>query len=36
MKINKELRKDPDPELMRIAFSKLEDLEEEVLKERKK
>ena len=36
MKIKKEPRKDPDPELMRIAFSKLEDLEEEVSKERKK
>ena len=34
MKIKKEIRQDPDPELMRIAFSKLEDLEEEVLKER--
>ena len=34
MKIKKELRKDPDPELMRIAFSKLEDLEEEVSKKR--
>ena len=34
MKIKKEIRQDPYPELMRIAFSKLEDLEEEVLKER--
>ena len=35
MQVIKERRKDPNPELERIANSKLEDLEAEVAKERK-
>ena len=34
MQVNKEERKEADPELKRIANSKLEDLEQEVLNER--
>ena len=34
MQVNKEERKEADKELKRIAFSKLEDIEEEVLNER--